>query len=168
MTLRFACLCAVTLMLAGCPDNGTAADAATPRTDAFSAADAAEGSADAAMTAMDDAAMVAMDDAATMADAPPTPATWSEVHAQLRMHCALCHGGGVPATGGHNMAQTDAMAAFDDSQLPAGACAGLTKGACAAMRVRAGTMPPGGLAEPARSTVAAVLEGWVAAGQPAP
>ena len=72
-------------------------------------------------------------------------------------------------SGGHQMAQASAAMAYADSQLMAGACAGLTKGACAAMRVRAGSMPPGGgLPEPARTELANLLDAWVAGGQTGP
>jgi hypothetical protein len=174
--LRLATLCALAVALAGCPDNTTTPDAASGGTDAFSEVDAGGGGTPDAFSAddtgpqmdtggsTDDAAMMAMDDAAATPDAFLAPATWTEAHAQLTAHVSI-------GSGGHNMAQADAMAAYTDSQLMGSGFScptTITKGACAAMRVRAGTMPPGGLAEPMRSEVAAVLEGWVAAGQPAP
>jgi uncharacterized membrane protein len=160
-------LCAVVFALTGCPDNGAGTDAAPPRNDAGAMTDAPTAMTDAPM-AMTDAPVAMTDAPMATTDAPMAAATWADVHTQLQMRCALCHGGGTPATGGHNMGQADVMAAYNDSQLPAGACAGITKGACAAMRVRAGSMPPGGLAEPARSELASLLDRWVEAGQPAP
>lgn len=154
------------LSLAGCSGGTVEPDAATSTMpDAFVAS-----TDDAATTVMDDAAMTAMDDAAMASDAATPAVTWGDVHAALRANCTPCHATG--GSGGHNMAQTDATMAYADSQLmgSGGACASsITKGACAAMRVHAGSMPPGGgLAEPTRSEVAALLDGWVAAGQPAP
>lgn len=180
MTLRLATFCALAVALAGCPDNNTTPDAATVGTDAFSAVDAAGETPDAFSAddagpatdtggPSDDAAMVVMDDAAATPDAFLAPATWTEAHAQLTANCTPCHVS--IGSGGHNMAQADAVMAYADSQLMGSGFScptTITKGACAAMRVRAGTMPPGGLAEPMRSEVAAALEGWVAAGQPAP
>lgn len=167
-----ATIAALAAALAGCPDNNTSPDAASPGTDAFSASDAFSAddtgsTPDAAAT--EDAPMAMMEDAPAANDAFVAPATWSDVHAQLTVSCSPCHVSF--GSGGHNMAQADVMAAYTDSQLAGSGLScptEMTKGACAAMRVRAGTMPPGGLAEPRRSEVAALLEGWVAAGQPAP
>ncbi|MBX7194129.1 MAG: hypothetical protein K1X94_18895 [Sandaracinaceae bacterium] len=158
--------------LAGCPENSPAADAAAvadagrdapvpPSEDAF-----VTPGTDAFVTPSEDAFVTPSDDAFVAPDAVVVPRTWTEVHTALETSCTPCHV--TIGSGGHNMAQSDEAAAYSDSQLAASACAGVTKGACAAMRVRAGTMPPGGLAEPMRSELAALLDGWVAAGQPAP
>lgn len=102
---------------------------------------------------------------APVPDAPVGATTWSgSVHASVRTSCGPCHAGG--GSGGHNMAAVDDMMSFTDSQLPSTVCAGLTKGACAARRVRDGSMPAGGpLPEPARTQLADLLDRWVAGGQ---
>jgi len=124
---------------------------------------------DAPMMAMQDAPMMATEDAPAMmmADAPAMAATWTDVHDQMTMSCTPCHSSGM--SGGHRMAQANAAMAYADSQLDAVACAGVTKGACAAMRVRAGTMPPGGIPDlAARAAFADLLDSWVAGGQVGP
>jgi len=68
------------------------------------------------------------------------------------------------------MGQTNLEESFKDSQFgPTNgvACKGtVTKGACAAKRVRDGSMPSGGgLAEPLKTQVADALDAWVAGGQ---
>ncbi len=174
MSLRLwsAPVIALALSLVGCPSPEVTPDAAVrndafvaPGEDAPSAVDAPSAN-DAFVVATDDTGMMADPDAFVSPDAVVTPATWTDVHTALQANCTPCHAS--IGSGGHNMAQANAMMAYMDSQLSAGACAGITKGACAAMRVRAGSMPPGGLAEPTRTEVANLLDGWVAAGQPAP
>ncbi|MBN8612596.1 MAG: hypothetical protein J0L92_18525 [Deltaproteobacteria bacterium] len=166
----------VVLSLGGCPSPESTPDAFVADRDAFVVeqdappvvTDDTGVPVDAHVVATDDTGtMMADPDAFVTPDAVTVPATWTQVHTALQSNCTPCHVS--IASGGHNMAQADEMAAYTDSQLSATACAGLTKGACAAMRVRAGSMPPGGgLPEPTRSEVAALLDGWVAAGQPAP
>ena len=64
------------------------------------------------------------------------------------------------------MAATDEMAAFTDSQLASGCGGGVTKGACAAIRVRNGSMPQGRTLTPAeRTALADLIDQWVAGGQ---
>jgi len=184
MSLRslspFALCLAVALV--GCPSDPVGNDAGmTPMNDAFTPMGAdAPGmmGADApGMMGADAPAMMGADAPAKMgSDAPAMmgsdapvrmiAASWADVHDQLTMRCTPCHSSGM--SGGHRMAQANATMAYADSQLAAVACAGLTKGACAAMRVRAGTMPPGGLPEPARTELANLMDSWVAAGQTGP
>ena len=178
MSLRItsAALLALALSLVGCPTPEVTPDAAVrndafvaPGEDAPTTPDDTGTPVDAHVVATDDTGMMMADpDAFVSPDAVTVPATWTDVHTALQANCTPCHVS--IGSGGHNMAQADEMMAYVDSQLMSGVCAGLTKGACAAMRVRAGSMPPGGagLAEPTRSEVAALLDGWVAAGQPAP
>jgi len=121
-----------------------------------------------AMTPDSPSAMTPDSPSAMTPDSPTMmmSATWADVHDQLTMNCAPCHSSGM--SGGHRMAQANATMAYTDSQLTAASCVGLSKGACAAMRVRAGTMPPGGLPEPARTNLANLMDAWVAAGQMGP
>jgi hypothetical protein len=186
MTLRLAALFAFVFVLTGCPEGSDTPDASAPREDAFSSTDAfgsvdAFSSADTGTTMEDagrpptedaampeDAVSPVTPDAVTVPDAFVGPATWSDVHEQLTMRCGPCHA--TIRSGGHNIAQSSVTAAYTDSQLPARArsCTGMTMGACSAQRVRDGSMPPGGLAEPTRSALAAQLDSWVGAGQPGP
>lgn len=130
-------------------------DAATSTVDGGTPSDG--GTEDAA--ASDDAAVVA-DDAATVV----TETTWDDVHPDLQSRCAPCHSTG--SSGGTNFARTNADDAYADSQESAGSCSGLTVGACAAQRVRAGQMPPGGgLPAAQRTALADLLDAWVADGQ---
>lgn len=148
-------------------DMGVTADSAVVETDSATEEDA-EAPADATVAtdgaSQEDAETPA--DAATLADAAATAATWGDVHAEFRAACTGCHAGS--SSGGHNMAQSSAADAYEDSQLSSGVCSGLTKGACAAVRVRAGTMPPGGLSPSERTRVADIIDSWVAGGQLAP
>ena len=155
MTVGFA-LCVASLM--GCPTTESGTDAG-PRTDAFVVAtDAPGGGSDAPVIAADapviaaDAPVVAAD--APSPDAPGAAVTFGTVHASLRTSCAPCHAGG--GAGGHNIAAADQMAAFNDA---------VRIGSTAASRVRAGTMPPGGLSEPARTNLANLLDQWIAGGR---
>ena len=159
--------------LAGCPSNDTGTDAAvTPMRDAFTPmgedAPAMMGEDAPAMMGEDAPAMMGEDAPAMMGEDAPMmmSSSWGDVHTQLMSRCAGCHSGA--RSGGHDMARASAVMAYADSQLTATACAGLTKGACAAMRVRAGTMPPGGLTEPGRTELANLLDAWVAGGQTGP
>ena len=158
-------LCVASLM--GCPATESPGERdGGPGTDAFVAAVDAPGGgtdapvvgADAPVAAMVDAAVVGSDGS----DAPAGAVTWSLVHASLRTSCGPCHATGNQ--GGHNIAAADEMAAFTDSQ-DTSRCAGLSIGACSARRVRDGTMPLGGLAEPGRTNFANLLDRWVAGGQ---
>jgi uncharacterized membrane protein len=186
-TRSLASLALAGLLLAGCPSDPVPGDdAGTPMADTGMTDTGMTAMTDTGMTAMTDAGMMAMDDAGMMAmddagmmamddagmmamdDAGMAPAaTWSEVHDQLTMRCTPCHSSGM--SGGHRIAQTNATMAYASSQQAAGTCAGITVGACAAMRVRAGTMPPGGIADPtAREALADLMDSWVAAGQVGP
>jgi hypothetical protein len=173
-SLSSAAIVLFVLAIGGCPTTESTPDAFVPRNDAFVAEQDAPSVVtddtgvpiDAHVVVTNDTGTVADPDAFVTPDAVTVPATWTEVHTALQSNCTPCHVS--IRSGGHNMAQADEAAAYTDSQLTAGRCVGITKGACAAMRVRAGTMPPGGLAEPTRSQVAALLDGWVEAGQPAP
>lgn len=151
MNLRVAVgfsLCVASLM--GCPATESGTDAG-PGNDAFVAVVDAPGGTDAPTNAVD-APVIAAD--APGPDAPAAPVTFPTVHASLRTSCVPCHATGN--SGGHNMAAADEMAAFTDS---------VRFGNRAAMRVRAGTMPPGGLPEPARTNLATLLDQWNAGGQ---
>ena len=99
-------------------------------------------------------------DAASDGAAGPS---FSTVHPMLTGSCAPCHSTG--SSGGHQIAMADIAMAYAQSQRAAGACSGLTVGACAAQRVRAGTMPPGGLPMAQRTALADALDTWVAGGQ---
>lgn len=91
-------------------------------------------------------------------------ATWSSIHTQFTTRCTPCHVSSK--SGGHNMGQADVAAAYADSQLASAACAGKSKGACAAVRVRNGSMPATGpLPEPERTNLANLIDQWVAAGE---
>jgi uncharacterized membrane protein len=175
MTSRFGFAALVTLLatgLAGCPTETTGTDAGmTAMPDAHVQEDAPSmAMEDAPSMAMEDAPSMAMEDAPSMmmADSPAAmSATWADVHDELSMRCGSCHTTG--RSGGHSMGQTDVAMAYADSQLAAAACAGVTKGACAAMRVRAGTMPPGGISDmAAREALADLMDSWVAGGQVGP
>jgi hypothetical protein len=70
------------------------------------------------------------------------------------------------------MGSTDVSKAHADSQLPSNSgaspagCAGKTKGACAAIRVRDGSMPQGAaLSDADKKELADLLDAWVTAGQ---
>lgn len=87
----------------------------------------------------------------------------------LSAKCAPCHT--TLGSGGSNLAAT-----YADTQLPSYACPGLTKGACALVRVQNGSMPVGkGCSGDPASDVAnascltaleqAVLQNWIAGGQ---
>lgn len=89
--------------------------------------------------------------------------SFSTVHPMLTGSCSPCHSTG--SSGGHQIAMADIAMAYTQSQRMAGACSGLTVGACAAQRVRAGTMPPGGLPAAQRTALADALDSWVAGGQ---
>lgn len=155
-------------------DMGVAADSAVVEADSAIEEDAAAPADATAATdggSREDAAVpadaAALADAA-LADAAVTAATWGDVHTEFRSSCTPCHSTG--SSGGFQVAQTNAADAYDDSQLSAtsGACAGLTKGACSAVRVRNGSMPPGGLSASERTRVADIVDSWVAGGQLAP
>jgi hypothetical protein len=146
----------VSAMLLGCGDKASTPDAKRPP----------EGPID-ARGVLFDAPMQMID--AAKPDAGPTPMPsplWTAVHNEFKALCTPCHGANG-GSGGHKMGQPDALKAHMDSQLTAGRCAGLTKGACAAVRIRAGEMPATGPLPPAeRTRVAALIDAWVAAGQP--
>ncbi len=159
MNLRVAVgfsLCVASLM--GCPATESGTDAG-PGTDAPAAAvDAPVVAVDAPVVAVD-APVVAVDAPVVVADAPGpdapgAPVTFSTVHAALRANCVPCHA--TNNAGGHNMAAADEMAAFTDA---------VRFGNRAAMRVRAGTMPPGPLAPAVRADLANLLDQWNAGGQ---
>lgn len=99
-------------------------------------------------------------DAASDGAAGPS---FSTVHPMLTGACSPCHSTG--SSGGHQIAMADIGMAYTQSQRNAGACSGLTVGACSAQRVRAGTMPPGGLPMAQRTALADALDTWVAGGQ---
>jgi hypothetical protein len=67
------------------------------------------------------------------------------------------------------MGSTDVAKAYKDSQQPSdfgGVCAGKTMGACAAIRVRDGSMPKGTtLADADKTKLADMIDAWVTAGQ---
>lgn len=109
-----------------------------------------------------DAAIV---DAATV-DARMASPTWVAVHNEFKALCQPCHGNNG-GSGGHKMGQTDVIKAYMDSQLNSNTCTGKKKGACAADRIRAGTMPQGApLSAGERARVAGLIDAWVLAGQP--
>lgn len=87
----------------------------------------------------------------------------------LQAHCAPCHTTG--SSGSANLASS-----YADTQLPSYYCAGLTKGACAIVRIHEGGMPRGAgctgdpaadAANPACLDAAeqTTIEAWVAGGQ---
>jgi cytochrome c553 len=105
-------------------------------------------------------------DAPVTADARMASAQWVAVHNELKTYCVPCHGS-AGGSGGHRMGQTDVIKAYMDSQLNSFACAGKTKGACAAVRILDGTMPQGNpLPMGERTRIAAIIDAWVTAGQP--
>lgn len=166
-SLASSLLVSFALALGACGGTDTTPDAATPvMTDAFVAAgeDAPTPSEDAPIAMTPDSPSAMTPDSPMMMGG----ATWGDVHAELASNCGPCHTSG--RQGGHSMGQANVAMAHADSQLSAGACAGVTKGECAAMRVRAGSMPPGGggLSPMEREDLADLLDSWVAAGQPAP
>ena len=69
--------------------------------------------------------------------------TFDEVSPIFVAKCAPCHTTGT--FGGHNLGDDDLVAAYQDSQLDANiaVCNGLTKGACALVRIQNGSMPMG-------------------------
>ena len=169
MNLRIAIgfsLCMASLM--GCPTVEAGTDAG-PRTDARVTVDARGAGTDAPGAGTDapvvarDAPAVGSDAPVVGSDAPGAAVRWSTVHTSLQTSCSPCHAGS--SAGGHNMAGVDEMRSYIDSQVASTRCAGLNTGACAARRVRDGSMPPGGLAEPARTNLANLLDRWVAGGQ---
>ena len=105
-------------------------------------------------------------DAPVTADARTASAQWVAVHNELKTYCVPCHGT-AGGSGGHRMGQTDVIKAYMDSQLNSFACAGKTKGACAAVRILDGSMPAGNpLPMAERTRIAAIIDAWVTAGQP--
>jgi hypothetical protein len=65
--------------------------------------------------------------------------TYAQVKPALAARCGPCHAAGGTALGAHSLADSNAS-----SKLPATSaeCVGRTKGECAYIRVRSGTMPP--------------------------
>lgn len=99
-------------------------------------------------------------------DAGPA-ATWTAVHTEFVANCTPCHSTG--GSGGHNMAQASIPKAYADSQLASGVCAGLTKGACAGVRIRNGSMPLSKTLSAAEKTrIADIVDSWVGGGQKGP
>jgi hypothetical protein len=144
----------VAAMLLGCGDKASTPDA--PRSPG--------GLIDASVAVIDSAPM--FDAAKPDAGTTPMPSpSWTAVHNEFKALCTPCHGANG-GSGGHKMGQPYALKAHMDSQLTAGRCAGVKKGECAAVRIRAGEMPPGGLPTADRTRVAALIDAWVAAGQP--
>lgn len=69
--------------------------------------------------------------------------TFDEIAPIYQDKCLPCHTTGT--FGGHNIGDDDLAAAYEDSQLDANiaTCNGLTKGACALVRIQNGSMPMG-------------------------
>lgn len=69
--------------------------------------------------------------------------TFDEIAPIYQAKCLPCHVSGT--FGGHNIGDDDLAAAYEDSQLEANiaSCNGLTKGACALVRIQDGSMPMG-------------------------
>ena len=87
------------------------------------------------------------EDTATPADTQvtedtATPAvTFAAVHPIFAAKCASCHTTG--GSGGANLGASNIATAYADSQESSSVCPGLTKGACALVRILNGTMPKG-------------------------
>ncbi len=73
---------------------------------------------------------------------------YSAVHAIFTAKCTPCHAGSAPeaGSGGAALGASDSAVSFDATQLDAGfaACAGKSKGECALIRIKDGSMPKGG------------------------
>ncbi|MFO0614268.1 MAG: hypothetical protein U0414_16895 [Polyangiaceae bacterium] len=94
------------------------------------------------------------------ADVTPRPATTGlpcDVARVMEATCVSCHSD--PPVSGAPMGLTN----YEELTSPSHTDAGLSYAARAAVRIREGTMPPGGGAGPGD---ASVLEAWVAAGAP--
>ena len=128
-------------------DTAVAEDTATPADTAV-----AEDTATPADTAVaEDTATPAdtqvAEDTATPADTQvtedtATPAvTFAAVHPIFAAKCASCHTTG--GSGGANLGASNIATAYADSQESSSVCPGLTKGACALVRILNGTMPKG-------------------------
>ena len=118
---------------------------------------------------MVDAGPPAVDAGPMMVDAGPRMVTWTQVHTELVRYCSPCHSTG--SSGGVRFAQSSLTAAYAESQRMSVACgASSTYGACAADRIRNGTMPSGGGIRPLdeRARVQAIIDAWVAGGQVGP
>jgi hypothetical protein len=116
----------------------------------------------------DDAGVVdAGKDSGAPIDSGVVTATWTQVHTELETACAPCHVSN--AFGGHKVGQTDAALAFADAKKASTVCAGMTVGACSAMRIRNGSMPTGGgLPAATKTRIADLMDTWVAGGQLGP
>ena len=186
MTIRRASLFLVVAALAACGpvnngnDGGDAAPADSASNDSASNDSASNDSATGDATVEDASVNDVVVNDATVEDSPSADAaradsggdaasdgaagpSFSSVHPMLTGSCSPCHSTG--ASGGHRIAMADIAMAYTQSQRMAGACSGLTVGACSAQRVRAGTMPPGGLPMAQRTALADALDTWVAGGQ---
>jgi hypothetical protein len=118
---------------------------------------------------MVDAGPMMVDAGSPRVDAGPMMVTWTQVHTELVRACSPCHSTG--SSGGVRFAQSSLTAAYAESQRMSVACgASSTYGACAADRIRNGTMPTGGGIRPLdeRARVQAIIDAWVAGGQVGP
>ena len=127
------------------PQNDTATVDTTTGTDTATEQDTATEPDTETDTATADTATgtdtAAEQDTATVDTTEPAGEPFDGPHAVFAAKCTPCHSNN--GSGGHNMGASDIDAAYTDSQKNAGACSGLTKGACALVRVQAGQMPLG-------------------------
>lgn len=87
-------------------------------------------------------------DSSPDADVGPEVVTWDAVQPIFATSCAPCHAGNsaTAGSGGHAIGSPDPDVGYAASQLDAAIakCSGLTKGECALLRIRDGSMPATG------------------------
>jgi hypothetical protein len=84
------------------------------------------------------------------------PTYTADVQPIFAAKCGFCHNGG--GSGGHNIGTS-----YADTQLSSYSCPGLTKGECALVRIKNGSMPGSPPVTPAEE---AILQAWIDAGMP--
>jgi hypothetical protein len=119
--------------------------------------------------------LIACDDGGTTEDTSTTTGAYSAIHTIFTAKCTPCHAGSAPeaGSGGAALGASSAAVSFDATQLDSGfaACAGKSKGECALIRIKDGSMPKGAGCDtdpngakcvtPAEQ---AVIEQWISAG----
>ena len=140
------------------PDASVAMDAGVMGVDAGTVMDAGVVAMDAGVVVPDAGVVLTMDARVAVDDAGAVTVGYAaDVQPIFQRYCSTCHTGG--GSGGHNIGTS-----YADTQLASYYCPDLTKGACAIVRIRNGTMPPGGGAGLTAEELA-TLDAWVMGGQ---
>lgn len=122
-------------------DTAMGSEESTAAPDSTGVADSSTGQADGATTMADDADSSGGASSTGVVD--DGVITFDEVQPLFSQSCSPCHTNAM--FGGHNVGDSDPAMGYADSQLDAmaGACAGLTVGACTLVRIQSGEMPMG-------------------------